>query len=1054
MLKFFLIFGFCAYGMESANQEVAPAVKKTVIKTRPVGKKTDRQNKLFFKKETQSAKPLERLIEKLEFLKRTLPKNHKAGNAINLRLAHILSLKAENDFVKAEKGHCPSCRKSAQSSAKRSLSVYKEIDSLLETRHPLLHTEALFKQAYLHRLFGEKSKSLASLKRIVMKKEVDPSLVARAWFNMGEIYFELYDYQNSLQAFNNVLKQDSSPWEFKSFYRKIWSLFNLSLYEESIHELESFLTSDLYSDSRLSLEDQKLRRKLENELVALYSYAKITDRRLNFLYGFSKQDQSKNVLSERNKRLFHLARDLKRIGRMDASNKVWRIYISRTPSLENRLKAYSFMISNDLSLNIVDIFRNTGQKVDQVFSDFERVKVSKDLKQTLKERIKAFFYQVSSKVSSFSEGKKKYLLDLYQKYNAVYPGDLDILSRSAFLARDLKNYNLAQDLFQVAVLSIKDQEASKTDIRENMCLLQMEMAELTKNVKRRLASYDFYIQHGRRESLIFKARYQKSYISYENKNYKTASDSFHSLALYRPEKNNIKELQGLRLKSAHLSLSTLDQMGNQEEELAHRAGRFMEEFPENRKEFTGIYHAALLNTVKKLVAGKDFSKKPVQASLDKDILKAWEVLHLVSLPEAAKKEALTYHFDRLLLAKELLKFDAMKQSLGFLLSDRNLKKEDFTVALTWKLWLAELRFDFKEVLRIIKILKSEDQSEEHLLRLARLAELADQNPFSYYEKFVEKFPHSPSATAVLVSMVEKSSDKNKKMILRKYASLFKNQPDMLTYWILKVDEGRWDEHFIRSFIVLDFMKNTSLDSFLRRKRVIESFEKDLAKVSNYSLSGKVSGYRLNRTIKIYRNKINKLGDAAERLLKPSRDLVARIFIISHWKEETSRFYNSIMRLPLPKSLTEDEKKQYVRLLQEQLQPYNKQITQLKNELKSLWSRDVLSAYMDGIKQDVVFHGPLKWEMEKLVRVSAGKNKKQIQLLLSSLQTSIQTKTAVKRTDDQDQILYEALRKDPFDKQSLMQLLELEKSRKNKALSYYLVNRIKELKRKNHRATKL
>ena len=200
--------------------------------------------------------------------------------------------------------------------------------------------------------------------------------------------------------------------------------------------------------------------------------------------------------------------------------------------------------------------------------------------------------------------------------------------------------------------------------------------------------------------------------------------------------------------------------------------------------------------------------------------------------------------------------------------------------------------------------------------------------------------------------------------------------------------------------------------------------------------------------------MDKLSDVAEKILKESQDLMARIFIISHWKKETARFYDFIMKLPLPKDLTEDERKQYIQLLKEQLQPYNEQVAQLKSELKSLWSKDVLSSYTEGIKQDRAFYGPLKWEMEKLVQVSEGENKKQLQLLLSSLQKPKQKKTVVKKINNQDRPLYEALKKDPFDKQSLTQLLRLEKTRENKALSYYLVNRIKELKKKTHRTTRL
>ena len=94
-----------------------------------------------------------------------------------------------------------------------------------------------------------------------------------------------------------------------------------------------------------------------------------------------------------------------------------------------------------------------------------------------------------------------------------------------------------------------------------------------------------------------------------------------------------------------------------------------------------------------------------------------------------------------------------------------------------------------------------------------------------------------------------------------------------------------------------------------------------------------------------------------------------------------------MGLPFPKGLTEGEQKQYIELLQEQLHPYKEQIAQLQNELNSLWSRDVLTSYIRGAKQDAVFYGPLKWEMEKLSMVSDKDNKRQIQLLLLSLKSA-------------------------------------------------------------------
>ena len=279
----------------------------------------------------------------------------------------------------------------------------------------------------------------------------------------------------------------------------------------------------------------------------------------------------------------------------------------------------------------------------------------------------------------------------------------------------------------------------------------------------------------------------------------------------------------------------------------------------------------------------------------------------------------------------------MKESFQALISHKDLKQEDQEIILKWKLWLAELQFDFKEVLRIIKILKSKDQSEEHLLNLARLAELTDQSPIPYYKIFVEKFPSSQSLLAVLISIIEKSSNKNKEIYLKKYASLFKGDSNKLTYLILKIDGGRLDEEFIKFFMPFPFMKDSPIVSFLQRKKVIEYFEKDLNKIKNYSLSKKISGYKLTKALKNYTNQIEQLGSKANEGLK-TQDWTARVFIVSNWKKELHRFYNSVIELPLPKGLTEEEKSQYTKLLKEQMQIYKEQITQLQNELDTLWSR--------------------------------------------------------------------------------------------------------------------
>ena len=191
--------------------------------------------------------------------------------------------------------------------------------------------------------------------------------------------------------------------------------------------------------------------------------------------------------------------------------------------------------------------------------------------------------------------------------------------------------------------------------------------------------------------------------------------------------------------------------------------------------------------------------------------------------------------------------------------------------MTWQLWLAELRFDFKEVLRIVKILSLSDQSEEQLLRLARLSELAGADPIPYYKIFIEKYPNSESSLAVLNSLIEKSSsDKQKREFLKKYYSIYEKSENKLTYLILKVDKGRLDSSFIAFFTQLAFMKNTFLSAFEQRRKLIDAFIKDLQKTSRYSLSSRLSGSRLNFILRKWTKELDDLQKKGQCFAKNTR----------------------------------------------------------------------------------------------------------------------------------------------------------------------------------------
>ena len=1052
----------------------------------------DAKQELFHK-----SAPKVYLIEKLDYLNQILPEDYLGKTALNLRLAHVLSLSAEEAFTKSKEKKCQICLKKAKGYAKRSLAVYKELDPiLLKNNHAVLYTEALFQQAYLERLLGNTKQSLLHLEKMTQENriEIPLSLLVRAWYNIGEIQFELYSYDKALQAFNKFLKYfdqktcfhssvahlpiiadfvpeaatasnaikgiqknlsqqiknlcvEMSFWTLKASYYRIWSLFNLSFYEQALTRLLHLMSSDLYISSSLDKEEQNLIQKLEKEILTLYSYAPLTNQNLEFLYNFSKKELSENTLVKRQERLFILANRLQKIGRLKESNQVWEVYLSKTNSPVQQLTAYFFILSNDLTLDYRNRLNEIGSKVEKLLDLQKTVSLQKNSipdKKLINLKIKEFFQQIAKKTNDLNLKQKKYLLGLHQNYNELNPENTDVMLLSALLAEDLKKYELAGVSLQTIVLNYKDAaNSSQLGLKEKFCVKQMEMAELSQNKINRLKAYEFYIQHGSSAVLKYKAKYQTAYLYYLDKDFKRSQALFLKLTVneFSPDNPSLRELY---LKSAHLYLSSLKEEGDREKDLITYAGLFKERFSKNKREFINIYNLGILNYVEKLVGKKDFSRRPFAASQDPSVLKAWGFLISFDVKSADKKQLEAYYLNRLLLAKELLMFEDMDKSLKFLLSNV-ISETSREVALTWRIWLAELSFDFKEVLTALKLLKPKDQSEEYLLRLARVAEFAGENPVFYYQNFIDKFPESSFAHFALVSLIKLAEEEKKKEFLKKYAFVFNDKLEDLLYWILKIDNGEMDTDFMSFFIQNNLMREDSfLTVFLRRKESLDSFQRGLSLIESFSLPKKLSPAQTDKKVKKYMALLSQLEKKAVLLLK-TKDWTIQTFIAAGWSRELKRFYNSILSLPLLEGLTQEEQKEYKKLLVKRMKAYLGQADQLEKELKILISPDFLADYKKAL-ENPVFHPYLSWELSQLYQVLKGENQRQVQALITSIEgRSVVKRINVKALENEMQILYQKLRFNPFDLDSLNKMLRLEKKRNNTAKVSYLADRIEKIK---------
>ena len=967
------------------------------------------------------------LIKKLEGIySRGSSSNASQNKAVALRLAHMLALRAEEKFLE-DRATCPACYREARQDARKALKLYKQQASRIQSKHPSLYTSLLFGQAHLHHLLGESHVAIQKLKTCLRRSQ-DKEMISKAYFNLGNVYYDTHDYRQAIKNYDKLLKIKDQAFIAPARYKKIWSFYRLSFYKQALREFESFVSSPEYL--QVSDKQEFIKDHLEKDMLSFYSKAQPTRKNLEFLYNFDKRSSRENTKLARRQRLYKLAQSLHRVGRLEASNKVWDSYLSKDPKDIRKLEVYYHKMRNSLDAGSELAFQNllkTYQRVTLCYLPFCEKLADQSRKYLLRLRQQAR-----------SSKKRDKLLSYYLEYNKLFPG-FEIQFQAGLLAKSLKKYKLAGDLFQSSAGFLRQAKDFKN--KERASFLQLEVAELSGDLENRLRAYDFYLQTGSDPKKLFQASYQKNYILYSRKKYKVAARKFRELALVKFKQASLlkdQDISSLTLKSAHLALSSLNFDSENDQLMQAWSEDFSKRFPKHRQEFLRINHTAIFNSVKNLLGKRDFSTHPVKPSSDRSLKKAWKLLDKVQLAHASSKEKIKYHLNRLLLAKEMLMLDEASMSSRKLLQlplDKKTKKQ----VLGWTLWLAEARFNFKEAFRLTKLLKPNSLSKDYLLRTARLAELSGENFLYFYERVIKEHPESPQNLDIILHILDLVPDRKKSRFLKKYARHFSKDTSRFTYLVLKLDKGKLDPGFLKQFTSFRFMQDSFLSNFIKRKAFIENFNRVYLPVSRYSLT--MNPKKLTPSLKRYGKMISRIENQAKRAID-SKDWTLQTITFSRLEQELVRFVQAVRSVPIPAGLTQEEKQGYTSFLEGLLAPYVKQAEELKSKLKSLWQKKFLLAYKDIYRKDVVFHSLASWELAELNKLAPESFRKYLASLPPKSKQN--TPASPPASDKELKQAYANVRKDPFNRAYLQDLLKFEQSRGNKTLTHYIKNRLEQM----------
>lgn len=947
------------------------------------------------------------LISKFEKVLVGLAPADPAYTSVSLRLADLLSERARVDVMNELQKGCIECN----AGVKDRKSALKLYESVLAKVPAESQGKIIFQIGHLNEMLGQSQKAEAVYLNIIRDNK-SGALVAESRAALGEMYFKQRRFPQAREQFEAARKGELGQQGLAS-YRIAWCLYNEGKVAEGASELKSILKSPKLLTRNGTSGVVSIDKQFQDEVSR--DYATFLGR-----LGPSSADVVELYqLSPENTRLEHvefLATELERTGSKDKAIIVWQFTQERQTQPRNRLEG---------SVRLSQLYMEVG-KHDEATREYEKslalwgqVQCDQSCAE-LKSRMRKF-------VIDWNRLQKKSLtpavLQAYENYLSVFTDDTEMIFWGAQVARELKNYPKSLELFQNFVaqgstkLSTLKPGKEKQDLEtniENALLNQIEVAELSKDTATQLAVYDRYLQFSPKGAKRVEVKYQKAHLTYKQEKYEDAAVQLREVALLPT-----KESESIRTQAADLALDALALLKD-DARLELWSKEFANKFTAKRAEYLAVARKSVLNQSAAAVNG---------ASGDSNA--AWMVLARADISGADDADKIVYLKNKLILAEKLGKYSEARNAADALLKIPGLKAEDQEFALARKSWLAELALDFNTAYVSNQKMKlSELKPDDKTLRLAMFAELADQNPKSYYEEYIRTTSNKENARLVAARLVRES--KTPVAEIAKFERLLKDDPALLAQLNLEAYAKNKD---IKTAIAITKNKalvQTPAGKEFVREVLLSEIQPLGASLAQMSIGTKTQG-EISRGIKARVAGIEKLEAVVGRAVE-STDWIAQVVGLSILGREIERFYSEIIALPVPAGLSPEEEGQYLQLLSQQASPYQVKASDIKSKLNEFWSggqiQKVLADYKE-LTGDL--RGLYAVQLAVVESVAPSNEKANIASTLSSTAPGAKNMPTVAEVE----LARKLVRENPMNADRLLKLSKLEKQMGRTTMASYL-----------------
>ena len=908
--------------------------------------------------------------------------------------------------------------KAGRADMKRALSLYISIQNKVL---PQMRGHVFFQLGYINVLFENYEAAINAYSKVIRSNRWK-DLKSKSYIALGELFYKINKFDKAKFHFSRSLKYEFPNKGFV-IYKIAWCNYHLSQLDLAVKDLFKLLRSPkqfLLKDEASSIKeiDEVFHKEVAKDLAMFLSKKDPTNKEIEMLYRLSPRDKKVS-------NIIYLAKEFMRVGNKKKAISLWKKILPKQTQAMDKLESYTWLFQLFIETHQTQNVLQTIKSISQIWN----TGVCNDLKET--EKCKEFKERITQNITVWKDESKSDLssiLKVYSFYLVIFKDDIEATYQVADVAQKLQLWKLSRERYNSAIKMQKklitetngEQEKKVTEFLEVLLVGYIKTAELSKNKRWLLESYEKYLELSQNKGQRLKVSFLKAKLLYDQKNYKKAADDFISIAVVEAKED--ASAQKIRLQSAYLAIEALVATKN-DEQLEKASLNFAKRFSNQAAHFMKVNRTSIMNQA---------------LGSSKDPQRALQVLDRINLSGVAADEEIKYYKNKIILLDQLQRVSDEIQLVDQLLKIKNLSKEDKKFGLLRRSYLAELMLDFPTMYKINKEYNLEDLStDQWSLRKAFFAELAEKAYIQHYHDFLKLSKDSQKKFDVALKLFKEAA--NQESFFKQYKKILLHNPKLLSDLLLDnyindINKKQMSR-ILREFANTDAGKTVWRDGFLEKLGAIAR------QISQHQIRFQNTSF-IDSDIK-ERFKLFENLEKSALLGINAKDIIAQLISFYFIKKEALRLYEDLNSIANSSQSLKSQKKEYLSVLEEQAKLYKEKATVIESQLKTLFNGaevfDKLEEYLFKVSKPVQVIS--KSHLFLLVNYLPEESKPKLRSILKNITQLEDDKRQT--TQPSDSVIDTAqanIRENPFNKQNIEKLIALEELRNNKTMVLYLKER--------------